>query len=275
MRTFFRLLRGSVLGAFDDGALGIAKGATYSFLLALFPGLLLLAALLAGAHPRQLLFVAFGPVLNRILPLPALHLLQTTVTAGHAASLRLMLSAGVVSLWAASSLMVSWMEAFQKAYDAPPLPLIRQRLVALWLAVAAVLPLVLATMLVAVGDALEQWLLRFGYGRVILLLVSDVSRWLIAIIATTVVLAVVYHQGVARRVSWRHVFPGAMVATGLWLSATFGFAIYVHRFAEYSDLYGGLAAVVILMIWMYILSLVVMIGAEFNSELERHRYTRA
>lgn len=274
MRTFWRLLRGALHGAFQDNAFSTAKGATYSFLLALFPALLVFATLLAGTSKQHIMLLQFAPVLNRVLPVPALRLVESALTEGRPASLHLVISAALVAVWAASSLVVSWMEGFQKAYGAPPFPLIHQRLLAFWLAFASLAPLLLATLLVSVGGSLELWLVaHYSFFRPQLLILWDLVRWIIALTATCLTMGVIYHQGINLRVSWRSVYPGALVATLLWVPATIGFAAYVRHYAEYSSLYGNLAAVVLLMIWMYILSLAVLVGAEFNSELALHRFS--
>lgn len=276
MRTFLRLLRGALHGAFQDNAFSTAKGATYSFLLALFPALLVLATLLAGTQHQRAFMQQFAPVLNRMLPVPALHLVESALTETRGASMHLVISAALVAVWAASSLVVSWMEGFQKAYGAPPFPLVRQRLLAFWLAFASLLPLLLATFLVSVGGNFEVWLgAHYGVFKPQLLVMWELIRWLIALTATCLTMGVIYHQGINLRVSWRSVYPGALVATLLWVPATVGFATYVRHYAEYSSLYGNLAAVVLLMIWMYILSLAVLVGAEFNSELALHRFSPA
>jgi len=276
MRVFLRLLQGALHGAFQDNAFSTAKGATYSFLLALFPALLVSATLLAGTSHQHATLLQFAPVLNRVLPVPALRLVESALNESRPASLHLVVSAALVAVWAASSLVVSWMEGFQKAYGAPPFSLIHQRLLAFWLAFASLVPLLLATLLVSVGSSFELWLvLHYSFFRPQLLVVWELIRWIIALTATCLILGVIYHQGVNLRVSWRSVYPGALVATLLWVPATIGFAAYVSHYAEYSSLYGNLAAVVVLMIWMYILSLAVLVGAEFNSELALHRFSEA
>lgn len=274
MRTFLRLLRGALHGAFQDNAFSTAKGATYSFLLALFPALLVLATLLAGTQHQHALLQQFAPVLNRVLPVPALRLVESALTENHPASMHLVISAALVAVWSASSLVVSWMEGFQKAYGAPPFPLIHQRLLAFWLAFASLAPLLLATLLVSLGGTFELWLVvHYGIFRPQLLLLWEFIRWIIALIATVLTMSVIYHQGVNLRVSWHSVYPGALVATLLWIPSTIGFVAYVRHYAEYSTLYGNLAAVILLMVWMYILSLAVLVGAEFNSELALHRFS--
>ncbi len=266
LRHFLRLLWGALLGAFHDNALSIARAATYSFLLALFPALLVSARWLA--HARSLR--PFAPLLDRLLPPTVLHLLVSMLAGSHRLPLHLILTALAVSLWAASSVVVSWIEGFQHAYRSPPFPLLQERILGLGLSLISLLPLLVGALLVSLGEAAETRL-AFASGFHFLFL-WDAFRWLVAAVMAVLLLAAIYYWGVNRQMQWRRVLPGAVVATLLWLPATLLFAMYATRYAEYSDLYGSLAAVVVLMIWMYLLSLAVLIGAEFNRELELRRW---
>jgi len=73
---------------------------------------------------------------------------------------------------------------------------------------------------------------------------------------------------------WRLVFPGAMLATGLWLAVMLGFGWYVRHIADYNVLYGSIGAVIALLGWMYVQSLVALIGCEFNAAYEKAQATR-
>jgi membrane protein len=104
------------------------------------------------------------------------------------------------------------------------------------------------------------------YGAYILLLWT-VLRWLIAIGTSIAVMLLIYLNAVPRTQRWHSVLPGAALATAVWFPATLVFGWYVSHFAEYSLLYGSLATAIVLLIWMYILSIIVLIGAEFNAIL--------
>jgi membrane protein len=72
-----------------------------------------------------------------------------------------------------------------------------------------------------------------------------------------------------RAMKLRTVWPGAFLATALWLLATLGFAWYVRNIANYNVLYGSIGAVIVLLIWMYLLAAITLFGCEFNAERER------
>ncbi len=78
-----------------------------------------------------------------------------------------------------------------------------------------------------------------------------------------------YYFGPYRRQRWRYVWPGAILATVLWLAATSGFAWYAVHIAHYNVMYGSVGASIALLVWMYVLAIVALIGCEFNAEYER------
>jgi membrane protein len=100
--------------------------------------------------------------------------------------------------------------------------------------------------------------------------VALVIRWLIALAGSIGLIALIYHMGTPIRQPWRRVLPGAVAATGMWFLTTLAFGWYVTRFANYSQVYGSLGAGIALLFWLYLVSLSVLFGAEFNFEFQRH-----
>jgi membrane protein len=103
--------------------------------------------------------------------------------------------------------------------------------------------------------------------------VWGVARWVITLIAVTLLFAVFYSIGPNRKVpNWKWLTPGGLVATALWLIASLGFSLYVSGFGgTYARTYGALAGVVILILWLYMSAVALLVGAELNGELERER----
>jgi membrane protein len=89
-------------------------------------------------------------------------------------------------------------------------------------------------------------------------------RWLIASLTSIAVIALIYHNGIPRTRHWHMVLPGAALATGMWLGSTLAFGWYLRRYADYSIIY-GFRRRYRCALWMYLLSLIVLIGAEFNA----------
>jgi membrane protein len=97
------------------------------------------------------------------------------------------------------------------------------------------------------------------------------ARYAVALGATVLVTAALYYFGPYRQQRWKNVWPGAVVATVLWLGATLVFAWYVRNMANYNVMYGSIGTGIALLVWMYLMAAIAMIGCEFNAELERLR----
>jgi membrane protein len=146
---------------------------------------------------------------------------------------------------------------------------VKERTIAFGLVIMAGIPLTFATMLVAFGNQIEFRLsatLGHQFGGYVLLLWTSL-RWVIAIATSVAVMQLIYHNAVPRTLRWHTVLPGAALATAIWFPATIGFGWYVRHFAEYSLFYGSLATAIVLLIWLYIISIIVLVGAEFNALL--------
>jgi membrane protein len=142
-------------------------------------------------------------------------------------------------------------------------------LVALYLVFLALAPLCFATILVAFGDQIENWIQAetMHLFKGIVVLVWDGVRWAIALLTGIAFTALIYHHGMPKTQSWRRVLPGATMATVLWFPATMFFGWYVTHYATYNVVYGSLSAAIALLVWLYIVSVIVLLGAEYNAQV--------
>jgi membrane protein len=176
----------------------------------------------------------------------------------------------LLALWTGSGVMVSWMDGFRRSYELPKIwGLIKERIIAFALVILAGIPLMFATILVASGSSIERTILfhmNHEFGFYVLLMWSAI-RWLIATLTSIAVIALIYHNAVPRTQPWHSVLPGSVLATAMWFSVTLVFGWYLAHYANYSIMYGSLGAAIALLVWMYLISLVVLVGAEFNAML--------
>jgi membrane protein len=170
---------------------------------------------------------------------------------------------------AASGIFVSWMAGFRRAYgiEVNPWGFWKERAMAFLLIPLSIIPLGFATVLVGFGNQLQNWLAAHTIYELqgAVLLLWTWGRWSIGVLTSIGVIALIYHMAIPRTQSWQRVLPGAVMATGLWFLATIGFGWYVTNYANYAVIYGSLAAVIALLVWLYLVSIIVLIGAEFNA----------
>jgi len=266
---FLNLLRRAVWRAFQHDAFAIAKASAYSSILTFFPTLLVLGSVLQARRNTQAFSREISDALTRILP-AGTSTAQAYLRGSAGRSFGLLFTTSLLTLWLASGVMVSWMDGFRRCYELPKIwGLVKERLIALSLVILAGIPLSCATILVAFGNRIETRIL-FHIGHEFspyIYLMWMFIRWLIAIATSVAVSALIYHNAVPRTQPWHSVLPGAMLATILWFFTTILFGWYLQHYADYSVIYGSLGAAIALLVWMYLISLVILIGAEFNAIL--------
>lgn len=263
-------IRLSFWRAFQHGQFLLAKGAAYSSILTLFPALLAVAGILEASQTTEGFVRQIGATIGWVLPQGsssvALSFFQSTK---HHPS-RVIFSASVVTILAATGVMVSWMEGFRRAYCMQNTwGFWKERAIAVYLVFLALLPMTFATILVVFGDEIEAWI-QSGTTHIfrpVVWLVFVLIRWAIAILTSIAFIGLIYHHGMPKTQSWRRVLPGAMLATVLWFPATMLFGWYVTNYATYTVIYGSLGAAIALLVWLYILSIIVLLGAEFNAQV--------
>jgi membrane protein len=264
-------LRLSLWRAFRHNALLIAKAAAYSELLSLFPALLVGTWLLSKAQASDSVRGDIRTVLVDLLPSDTMTLAQHYFEGRPGRSHRLVISAGVVAVAAAVGVMLSLMEGFRRAYGLPRggFGFWKERLVALVLIPSTLLPMFFATAFVVFGHQIEMWMIVNADHtlRPLVLLLWRSLRWLVAMGGSICVLMVIYHFSLSVRPAWRQVLPGSVLATLSWFLSTMLYGWYVTRFADYSIVYGPLGAGIATMVWLYMVSLAMLIGAEFNAQV--------
>jgi len=270
IHRFLALLRMAVWRAFEHDAFAVAKAAAYSSILTFFPALLVVGSVLATSHRTELYVREISYALGRILPAGANTAMAYLKGTSLQRPLGISVSASLITLWTGSGVVISWMEGFRNAYQLPKTwGLVKERMIAFGLVIGAGIPLTFATVLVAFGSRIELrilFTLGHEFGPLILLMWTTI-RWLIATLTSIAVIALIYHNAVPRTQPWHSVLPGALLATVLWFLATEIFGWYLQAYADYSLIYGSLGVAIALLVWMYMISLIILVCAEFNAML--------
>lgn len=251
----------------------LASGVAFWFLFALVPATVATVSLAAIAVDTSTLDAFVADVFSAAPPEVA-ELVSQSLAELTASPSRPWLSAAVsimVSVWVASSAASRLIEAVEVAYDAEETrSFLTRRFLALVLCaggvgVAAALSVLVVwtPTLLAAGSA-PGWVTS----------VLSVLRWVPASAVMVSSSAVLYRiapdrRGVPASHRSRRIFPGAFTAAALWLPASAALAVYTSRFASFGSTYGPLAAVVVVMVWLFISAFAVLVGAEVNATLER------
>ena len=288
MRRLLRLpmvFHGTLLRAMRHDFLNIAQSTAYSAMVSLFPGLIVAAAVVSLIPDTTPLRFQLSVFFDRILPPDVSPLLQSyfvaspqTIRSNHALGL-----AVLVSLIGASGVLATIMEGLRRANDLPPdcWTFLQRRLRAFILVPLSLVPFALASILVVFGHFITEWLALhiMASARTPVFLLALLIRWIVALAGSIGITALIYHMGTPMQQSWKRTLPGAFVSTAMWLLSTVIFGWYVTRFANYSQVYGSLGAGIALLFWLYIISLCVLFGAEFNTEFHarffHHRRTHS
>jgi membrane protein len=269
MLRLLRLLRIAFWRAFVHDAFATSKAAAYSSIFTFFPVLIIVGSVLANWRKGAPYLREISYALGSILPAGS-NTATTYLKSAAKHPVGFLVTTSVITFWTASGVMISWMEGFRHCYELPKTwGLIKERSIAFLLVIFALVPMMFATVLVAVGSKFETRLVPYldpDFSPYILLMWGGL-RWLIATLTSIAVIALIYHFAVPRTQPWHSVMPGAVLATVLWFSVTVGFRTYLQHFGDFNTIYGSLGAGMALLVWMYMISLVVLVGAEFNALL--------
>jgi membrane protein len=233
----------------------------------MFPLILLAVSLLAGSRGassalEELLRDRWMlPASSREILFPYLH--------QHLAHPGKWLTVGLVgTILAGTQCMGVLIESFRMMEGAGRRPFWKQTLEALGLLFLALGPLLAEVTLTVFGRLVRIWLARnFGLPpllQIFWIVVAALAAWLFAILT----LGLLYRAGQPCVHSFRDSLPGAFLATAFWIAANVGFGAYMRR-TPYGVVYGGLAAVIGLLVWLQLSAMVVFLGAAYNAECER------
>jgi len=249
-----------------------AAALSYYFLLALFPLLLFLLAMLgflaeAGTELRRNLLTYLG----RVVPHSGSQLIYTIIDEIAKDAGGGKLSFGLLAaLWFASYGMGAITETLNAAYGVKESrPFWRVRLSAVGLTIMLAVLIISALVLVLYGGEIgKSAASRFGSGGAFRV-ASHILQWPIVIAFLLLAFALIYYfaPNLHHR-NWYWITPGSAVGAVLWLLVTFCFRIYLYYFDRYSVTYGSLGAVIILMLWFYVTGAAILIGGKVNAEIE-------
>jgi len=246
----------------------IAAGLSYYFLMGLFPALIALAAILAYI-PVPNLFQSTLDVMNKVFPADSMGLVRQVVRDVITPNRGKLLSLGLAgAIWAVSTGFASLMEALNVAYDVPETrPYWKTRLLATWLSIQIGGLFLIALTAILLGPEFGAWVAERTKLTWAFAIAWPYIRWTISVTAVVMAVGTMYFAGPNVKQRFRYTAVGAIFATVTWLGLSNLLGLYFHHVANLNHTYGALGGAVALMIWLQWTALILLIGAEINSEI--------
>ena len=252
-----------------DNCLGLAAQLAYYFFLALFPALLFLVALISFVPVEGLLDSITG-MLARVAPYEVLILVTEQIKKIASDKSGGLLTLGMLgTIWSTSSGVTAIIDTLNQAYHIQESrPWWRVRLIALGLTIALAVFIVVSFGLVLVGPTLGERVAGWIHMGAAFTWTWKILQWPIVFALVALAIAMIYYYAPDAEQEWIWITPGSVFATVLWLLISLGFKFYVTNFGSYNATYGTIGGVIVTMLWFYVSSLAILVGAELNAEIE-------
>jgi membrane protein len=262
----------------EDHMTNIAAALAYYAFLAI-PAALLLAVGLFGLFAGPAAITTVIDKLNGIVPAQATQLLKGSLqnlTNNRGTSITVLAIGGALALWSVTGAMQNVMWALNIAYDRDEgRGFVKRRLIALWMVVFALIGFMLAFGVLVLGPQLSTWIGDASGAKTPVKIAWYIAEWPLLICGLLLVFAAIMYYGPnVEHPRWQFLSFGAFFSLAVWLLASGAFAFYASRFGSYNKTWGSLAAVVVMLTWLWLSAAALLLGAEINSEAERSRELR-
>lgn len=266
---WWELLSRTVKEFVADNGLGLAAQLAYYFFFSLFPAVLVGIAF-ASFFPLEHFVDRMVATLGGVVPGDIIGIVQDQIRKISEGNNGGILTFGVAAaLWSSSAALMGLIDALNRAYDIEEgRSWWKVRLLALGLTLALAAFIVIAFALVLVGPTAADYIARVtGLGPVFAW-TWKVLQWPLVLALVALGAAAIYYFAPDAEQEWVWVTPGAVLAAIIWLAASLGFKYYVTQFGTYTETYGTIGGVMVLLLWFYLSGVVFLVGAELNAEIE-------
>jgi membrane protein len=263
------IVRRTVRESINDNCLGMAAQLAYYFFFGLFPALLFLIAI-ASYFPLENLIDDMFAMLGGIAPPEVLSIITDQIRKISEGEQGGLLTLGMLlTLWSTSAAMTAISDTLNRAYDIEEgRPWWKVRLTAIGLTVGVALFILVSFALILMGPTLAQWIADTTPLGNVFVWTWTILQWPLVFLLVSTAIGIVYYFAPDAEQDWVWLTPGSISATVLWLAASLAFKLYIVNMGSYTETYGAIGGVMVLMLWFYISGLVLLAGAEMNAEIE-------
>jgi membrane protein len=263
------LLRRTYQEAWADDILNLAAQQAYYFFFALFPLLLALVAF-ASFFPLYNLTDELFRLLRGVMPPDVIDMI--TKQLGELSNQNaggLLTFAFLITIWSSSGALVSMCSTLNAAYDITEgRPWWKVRLIAIGLTIGLAIFILISITLIVAGPAIADGIAdRVGLGAAFEW-TWNILQWPVILVLVATAIALVYYFAPDAKQEWVWITPGSVLATLLWLVVSLGFKLYIANFGSYTETYGIIGGVMMLLLWFYLSGIAILLGAELNAEIE-------
>ncbi|QCO96694.1 YihY/virulence factor BrkB family protein [Arthrobacter sp. 24S4-2] len=257
----------------------LAAALTYYGVLSMFPALLALVSLLGIFGQAEKTTEAMLEIAQRIAPGSTLEIIRQPIeelTKSSAAGITLVIGI-LTALWSASGYVGAFGRAMNRIYEVDegrPFVKLRGTMLAVTLTTVIIVALT-AAMLVLSGPVAEAVGGAIGLGGVFLT-AWNIIKWPVIVLLVVAVIATLYYATPnVKQPKFRWMSMGSFIALVIFVLASLGFGFYVANFGSYNKTYGAIGGVIVMLLWLWILNMSLLFGAEFDAEMERGRQLQA
>lgn len=267
------LLKETITDFFDDDMATYAAALAYQVIFSLFPFIIFLITLL-GFLELPNFFDWLLTQAQFLLPVQAMEQVNQVVIQLQQPQGGLLSFGVVVALWTSSSGIRATMNALNRAYDVQEgRPAWKLYPLSIFYTIGIAALLIVAAALFLVGPQAMQWLAHQLHLEQLFVILWIWLRWPVVLFLLTLAVAVIYYVAPDVEQDFRFITPGAVLAVIVWISSSLTFDYYVRNFSNYGAMYGSIGAIIVLLLYFYISSAVLLFGAELNAVIEHHAPT--
>ena len=246
-----------------DDVFALASQLAYYSVLSFFPFMLFLMTLV-GFSDLSSTEILEG--LSVVLPKTILELTQSTVKEVSDNQYTGLLGLSILlMIWTSSSAFKAIIKSVNKAYNFKEnRSFLKVSIISMLGILALALIIILALTMLVFGNVISEYIKSSNQFYKIILIAWNIFRYAFIFIIMIFIFASIYKLAPAKKIKWKEVIPGSIFSTIGWIVVSFGFSFYIDNFNNYSRFYGSLGAVFILMTWLFLISMIIILGVEIN-----------